>query len=211
MLDSWRASKNSHWLTTFEDRPLVIVLPSETLNHQASGGELTYVGIPGGARSDFKDLSSRRSPGFLCSVASGLSLVMGITATSLFCCWEVTTGPTMRETSTVPGSGYGRLLVMMMEKPRNQEAGKTPRPTCVSFLMVLPTAVSQAPSQPLMSSAGKAVRKISTQARNLGAWLSPAKCFQLVLGNWCQLLGGALLGTSWAVGRWALDCSQGLA
>lgn len=105
----------------------------------------------------------------------------------------------------VVGSDDGETL--------KQKGGKTLRFTCDSFLpwMVIPTAASQAPKQPLMSSASEAVRQISTQARDLLAWLSPAKCFQLVLGNWCQLLWGELLGTSWAVGRWALDCSWSLA
>lgn len=82
---------------------------------------------------------------------------------------------------------------------------------CLLPQIALPPAVSQAPRQPLMSSAGKTLRQISTQAREQEAWLSPGKCFQLVLGNWCQLLWGELLGTSWAVGRWALDWSRSLA
>lgn len=160
--------------------------------------------MPGGAGCD-KDLSSRCSPGTFCFVASGPSLVRRIMATSLSCCWEDNTGLGKREPSKVPVSVYGRLLLL------KQEVGKTLRLTCLLPWMVLPTAGSQTPRQPLMSSASKAVRQISTQARDLQAWLSPAKCFQLVLGNWCQLLWGELLGTSWAVGRWALDCSRSLA
>lgn len=47
-------------------------------------------------------------------VASGLSLVMGIMVTSLLCCWEITTGPAMREPSRVPVSAYGRPLVLLL-------------------------------------------------------------------------------------------------
>lgn len=65
MLDSWRVSKNSHRLTTLEDMSLAIVLQSETLF--SCSAELTYVGRPSGDGSDFKDLSSRRNPGTLCS------------------------------------------------------------------------------------------------------------------------------------------------
>jgi hypothetical protein len=108
----------------------------------------------------------------------------------------------------------------MMERLWNQAAGRTPRPTAASLYgahQLAPSCLSQSPishlCQVLAWMQGCLCFKVGFPTRP-GIWsacLSSAKCFQLALGNWCQLLWGEPLGTSCAAGRWARECGWSLA